>query len=429
MRLLSASVDGEVGGTVRAPPSKSYTHRAVFMASLSDGTSTIRDPLLAQDTLATIEGCSAFGATIRRGRGMLEVKGVPLPLTPRDVVDVRNSGTTLRILTSLLGCTRSGFSILTGDDSIKRRPMQPLLSALSGLGVDAWSALGNGCAPVIVKGGGMRGGTAEIEGSVSSQFVSSLLISSPLSREGVRISVRNPVSRPYIDTTIFLLQKFGVSVDREGYTSFRVEPQTYREAEVRIPGDFSSSSFLFAACALAGGSVRVGNLDPTQPQADSMILGIMQRLGIDVQLEQNTVAVKCDSERLAGCEVDLRDCPDLLPVLAVLGLKAESPVAIRGVGHARFKESDRIGTIVSELSKIGAELEETPDGVIIKPLKRVKKAVLDPHGDHRLFMAFFLASLLGKGIYVLGGDLASVSYPGFLRDMRRIGVMCEVRVV
>lgn len=419
---------GPLSGSVSVPPSKSYTHRAALMASLAAGVSKVRNPLLSRDTNATLAACAAFGARVEpTGRGV-EITGTR-PRLPDDVVNVENSGTTLRFMTSALSLSPEGYAILTGDSSIRRRPMQPLLDTLSRLGVKAWSSRGNGCAPVVVRTGGMRGGRASIRGDVSSQFVSSLLISTPLAERDTTLTVADAVSRPYIEMTLRLGRTFGVKVEGEGYSRFRVPAgQEYSPAEFTVPADFSSASFIVAAVAVAGGKVRIDNLDASLPQGDSRIVDIVREMGAKVASERGALVVSSDGDRLSGGRFDLGDTPDLLPVVSALALKSDSPVEVVGTAHARFKETDRIAIVAKELSKLGVAVEEREDGLLISPTRRrLEPALMDAHDDHRMFMAFSLASMLiPGGTPILGAESLDVSYPTFLEDIKRLGAKVKV---
>jgi 3-phosphoshikimate 1-carboxyvinyltransferase len=423
-RVLSA---GPLSGSVSVPPSKSYTHRAVLMASLalagSGRGSRIRNPLLSRDTNATVEACAAMGAAMERREGALTIKGTR-PRVPEDVVNVENSGTTLRFMTSAFSLAPDGYVVLTGDSSIRRRPMQPLLETLGQLGVQAWSSRGNGCAPVVVKAGGMRGGKASIRGDVSSQFVSSLLVSSPLAEIDTALKVADAVSRPYIEMTLRLGEIFGVRVRNKGYSEFEVPSgQEYRAADFTVPADFSSASFIVAAVAMVGGKATIENLDATLPQGDAKILDIARRMGAKVTEEKGRLVVAADGDMLTGGTFDLGDTPDLLPVVAALALRCDSPVEVVGTAHARFKETDRIAIVAKELAKLGASVKERRDGLRILPTKgRLQAAPLDAHDDHRMFMAFSLASMLiPGGAPIAGAESLDVSYPTFLEDIGRLG--------
>jgi 3-phosphoshikimate 1-carboxyvinyltransferase len=409
-------------GEIAVPPSKSYTHRAITMAALARGTSRVADPLISRDTNATILACQAFGARVEPEGDTLLVKGCA-PRTPEDVVNVENSGTTLRFMTSVLAVAPQGHSVLTGDASIRRRPMQPLLQTLKGLGVNAWSTRGNGCAPIIVEGGGLEGGEVEMRGDVSSQFVSSILISSPLARGETDLRVKGAVSRPYIEATLFLSRKFGINVERHGYERFVIPArQRYKPQRFTVPGDFSSASFVVAATALVGGSVVIRGLDSSVPQGDSLIIDIASKMGVAVRTEHDSLSVSSDGGMLTGGTFNLSDTPDLLPVVSVLALKCTSKVRVVGVAHARFKETDRIAVMAGELSKLGVGIAESADGLVIDPPRKLHSATLDAHDDHRMFMAFALASMLVPGgSPVVGVESLDVSYPGFLDDMKRLG--------
>jgi 3-phosphoshikimate 1-carboxyvinyltransferase len=431
---------GSLSGELVPPPSKSYTHRTALLASLAEeGTSTIRNPLFSRDTVATFEACRAFGASIVNSADVpsdLEIVGAK-PKTPSRVIDAENSGTTLRLMTSALALPSSGRSTITGDASLRRRPMQPLLDALGELGVRATSTGGNGCAPISVEAGGIKGGSATIAGEVSSQFVSSILISGLLAESDVSLVVTNAVSKPYIRATLDSASSFGARVESEGLHYFHIESgQRYRACNYVIPADFSSASFLAAAVAMVGGKIALLGLSSKLPQADSAIIDVLRVMGVGVHVESGgtvdgVMRVESDGKALTGGRFDLSDSPDLLPVLASMSLKCESPVEIVGCAHARNKETDRISTIAFELSKLGVKVEERRDGIIIHPLPRSPtRAVLDAHDDHRLFMAFCLISLLyPEGLPVLGAGSVDVSFPTFLEDMKKLGAVPTTKVL
>ena len=418
VRVLSR---GTLNGRVKPPPSKSYTHRAVVLASLAEGESHLTNVLFSRDTKATTSACTAMGARLTASGEGIRIVGAK-PRAPADVVNVENSGTTLRFMTSVLSLAKEGDSVLTGDSSIRSRPMQPLLDALGRLGVQAWSALKNGRAPIIVKGGGMKGGETKIRGDVSSQFVSSLLISSPMAEGSTTIAVEDAVSRPYLEATLATMKSFGVEVGRDEFSEFEVAPASYEPADFAVPSDFSSASFIMAAATVTGGSVKLENLNREYPQGDSAILEILKSMGVKVVTNGNSVTIKAEGGRLKGGKFDLRDTPDLLPVVSVLALKCDSPVEIVRTAHARFKETDRIAAVASELKKLGVEVEERSDGLLIPPPSKLRSAPLDAHDDHRMFMALSIASLLiPEGAPILGVESLDVSYPSFLEDLERLG--------
>jgi 3-phosphoshikimate 1-carboxyvinyltransferase len=415
-------------GVVEAPPSKPYTHRAYTAALLSDGVSRIINPLRSRDTDATRRACIHLGAEIEEGGSSVLVRGGEFRI-PDNVIDVGNSGTTLRLFTAISAHAPGGYVILTGDDSIRRRPMEPLLKALRMLGVECWSSKLNGTAPIIVRGGGMEGGEARIEGGISSQFISALIYASTRSRRGARIIVEGEmVSRPYIDASMAVLARFGFRVEREGYGFFEIEGgQRGAACEFMVPGDFGSAAFLMAGACLTGGDVVVRNLSLDMPQADAAIIDLLRMLGCRVEIMENAVRVYCAGKACGG-EFNLRDSPDLLPILACIAAKCSEEVVLRGVAHARFKESDRIMVMVRELAKLGVEAEPLPDGLRIRGKDGIEgRCMLDPHGDHRVFMALtMLAASTGRGCIVKDPEVAEVSYPQFLEHAMSLGLNVEV---
>jgi 3-phosphoshikimate 1-carboxyvinyltransferase len=274
-----------------------------------------------------------------------------------------------------------------------------------------------------VRGGGIKGGEVEIDGDISSQFISSLLISTPRAHGDTTLNVAGAVSKPYIDATLETLEKFSGRVRRNGYEMFFIEgDQDYGPVYFSVPGDFSSASFIMAAVAIAGGEVKVKGLNFDLPQGDSFFVEILRKLGVQVRLYTDSLLVRSDGGQIGGGTFDLMDTPDLLPVLSVLALRASEPMTIVGVAHARFKETDRIAVVAKEISKLGAKVEETPDGCTIFPPRRLTPGQLDAHDDHRFFMAFALASmLLPEGLAVEGVESIDVSYPAFLADIKRLG--------
>jgi 3-phosphoshikimate 1-carboxyvinyltransferase len=425
MKVVRVVQRGEVFGDVFAPPSKSYTHRAVFVASLAEGTSVINSPLISRDTRATIGAVMSFGASVEQQESSLLVEGLRRPRVPENVIDAMNSGTTLRIATAVASLADGGYTVLTGDESLRRRPMGPLLEALNQLGVEAWSTRGNGCAPVVVKGKGNIAGTCSIRGDVSSQFVSGLVVAGSASEGGLEVRMTGDVvSRPYIEATCEVVRRFGGRVSFEG-NEVKVEGGGLEPKEFTVPGDFGLASFLMAVPVLMGGSLRVWNLDRSLPQADAAILDVLSRMG--ARFREGRDHVELYGSELRGVEVDLRDAPDLLPVVAVLACFAEGETVVRGVRHARYKESDRITVLARELRKAGVDVEELSDGLVIRG-STLREAVLDPEGDHRLFMAFSILSLASQGkIATLGLESVDVSYPEFLRDLTSMGCEVEVR--
>lgn len=415
-------------GQITASSSKSYTHRAVILASLCNGKSKIENPLISRDTLATIESCKSLGATISIEKSMIIEGQLPLKV-PDNIIDVLNSGTTLRLVSSMSALTSKGYSIFTGDDSIRNRPMQPLLDALHSLGVRCWSTRLNGCAPLIIEGGGILGGSTTISGLISSQFLSSLLISAPLAQNKTLIKLSDKlVSRPYVDATLKVIQHFGGKIIKNNDESFKIPPlQNYTAQSFNVPGDFSSASFILAGAALSESEISVNGLNFQLPQGDESIINILKQMGaiVTVNTDKGEVIVQ-GTKNLLGGKFNLSNSPDLLPVVAILACKCKNEVFIHGVKHARFKETDRIAVLAKELPKLGVSIEELEDGLKIRGTNNLKQCTLNAHGDHRMAMAFTIIGLASQeGCKIIGFESVDISYPKFEEDIHSLGGKLE----
>lgn len=407
-----------ISGLVNASPSKSYTHRAIVMASLSKGTSTIKNALMCKDTMATIDAMRAFGATVKDDNGILNIRGGRMK-APSEPIDCMNSGTTLRLCCGIASLLDKNVT-LTGDESLKERPMKPLLNAFKELGVHAATT-----ADGIIIRGPNDGRWVHIKGDVSSQFISSLLISSPLKPRDTDIVITTQlVSKPYVDITLNMLSQFGI-IFNEMKDGYRVMGgQTYRPKQMYVvPGDYSSAAFMLAAGALAG-SVKVVGLDKNDVQGDKIIVDLLKEFGAEVQITESSVTVS--KAELNGIEADIGNCPDLFPILAVIGTQAVGDTKLYNAAHLKHKESDRIATVVSFLKSMGANIEEKEDGCIIHGKCELKGASINPRGDHRILMAAAVAALVAKGTTSIDdGDCYTVSYPRFLEDFKKLGVQVE----
>jgi 3-phosphoshikimate 1-carboxyvinyltransferase len=379
---------------------------------------------MSRDTIASIDACRAFGTKIKKTDKGLIVSGNSTLKIPDDVINVENSGTTMRFVTAISSLLKKGHVIITGDDSIRKRPMGPLLSALQQLGVNSYSATENDKAPIIVQGGGIMGNHISIDGSISSQFISGILIAGVCAESGISLSVTGKqVSRSYIESTINVMTKFGARVEKsKDYRKYNVSFNRYIPTTFTIPGDFSTAALLLSAGVLAGGEITVTNLDFSLPQGDSKILEILKKIGAIISIEKKKGIVKATGTReLDGGEFDLSDTPDLLPVVAILSLKSRNPVRIYGVSHTRYKETDRLKIIATEFRKFGAEIKILPDEITIAAPKKLRNAHINSHNDHRLFMSFVIASMMTEKSIVDGVESVDVSYPSFIQDMKTVG--------
>ena len=431
--ILKVKNISSIGGVVKAPPSKSYSHRAVILATLAKGTSKLYDMLYSEDTLASIRVCKALGAEITKEDDYLEVVGTggKLHNSSKEPIDLANSGTTLRLMTSVSALSDNDV-ILTGDDSLKTRPMGLLMNALEPLGINTESLNGNEKAPILIKPG-YHGGETNIYGNVSSQFISSIIISSPLSEQGVTLYVLPEFkSKPYVDMTLDIMKKFGVktlsgyylkheSCDKEHKSckidEFKIKRQNYVACDYTVEGDYSSASYLLALIAINGGKAKILNLFKKSKQGDKLILDILEKMGAKIKRFDDYVEIESDG-KLKAIDINLSNAPDLLITVAVLAAMAEGTSNITGVAHARVKETDRIDTTCRELEKLGCKLEEFEDGMSITG--GVNSGVVDSHADHRLAMAFSLVGLR-HDIEITNGEVFDVSFPNFIEAMGELG--------
>ncbi|MDE1763497.1 MAG: 3-phosphoshikimate 1-carboxyvinyltransferase [Thaumarchaeota archaeon] len=406
-----------LSGTISCPPNKSYTHRAVFLASLAKGSSTIRNVLLSRDTIATINACRIFGAKITADGSTLRVEGTGSVSPTGTEVDASNSGTTIRISAAIASLSDTKIT-LSGDASLKKRPMQPLLDALVKLGARCTSD--NGTPPLTVTGR-IPGGSTSIAGSVSSQFISALLITAPKTEKGITLEIEGDlVSKPYLDATIATMKKFGANVDVViPYKKYGIRKQDYVPADFTVPADFSSMALLLSAAVLVGNNMEISAPVGDLPQGDKEMISHLEKMGVRISIG-DTVRVTVPA-KISGGRFDLSNTPDLLPPMAILALRASGPVEIYNVRHARFKETDRIAILARELAKIGLGVTEKEDGLILESSKSLKGADLDSADDHRLFMAFCIAGMFVGNCTVTDPESVDVSYPDFIKEMSRIG--------
>ncbi len=425
---MRVSIDkSSIKGEVFAPPSKSYTHRAVTLAALSKE-SIVRHPLISADTLATVKASEMFGTSVEREKDKLIIHGVNgKPNIPDDVIDAANSGTTLRFMTAVAALT-DGITVLTGDASLRTRPNGPLLEVLNQLGVKACSTRGNERAPLVVKGG-LKGQDVSIDGSISSQFISALLITCPLAENSTILSIKGKLkSRPYVDVTLEMLELAGVKIqtDDSNGTRFIIPgKQRYDFKDYTVPGDFSSASYLLAAAALTDGSeVTVKNLFPSR-QGDKVIIEILKQMGANItwDKEAGNVTVR-GGRKLKAITFDAGATPDLVPTVAVLAAAAEGTSRIENAEHVRYKETDRLRALATELPKLGVNLKEERDSLTITGGKLHGASV---HGwdDHRIVMALALAGMVAGNTTIDTTESVSISYPNFFKDMRNLGAKIE----
>ena len=411
----------EIDGDIECPANKSYTHRAIFLASLAIDKSIIKNILRSGDTNATINACKNFGVEIKDVGDDITVTSASVLKLHSNTIDAANSGTTIRIAAAISALANDKI-VLTGDSSLKKRPMQPLLDALESLGAQCTSS--NGSPPISVKGR-IKGGEVKIPGNISSQFISALMITAPKLENGLVININSKlVSKPYIDATIAIMKKFGVDVETNTpYKKYIIPEQNYKATTITIPSDFSSLALLLVAAVLLGENLTIKASTGSMPQADEAIIDILEMMGVIITLNKNTIKIK-SPEKLDGGKFDLSNSPDLIPAIAILSLKASKPIEIFNVEHARYKETDRIAIIARELSKLGIKVEEKKDGLILNNSNSLTSANLNSENDHRLFMAFCIAGMYVGNCTISDPESVDISYPDFISEMKRIG--CKI---
>lgn len=407
-----------INGDAPIPGSKSHTVRALVFAALARGRSVIKSPLKSSDTLSCLKMVRGFGARVEDISGDWIVEGIRGGMkAPDDIIDVGNSGTSLYIGIGAASLA-DGWTFFTGDHQIRNRPADKLIESINDLGGRAFSSRSNGRPPLAVKGP-ITGGETTIE-AVTSQYLTSLLMAAPLAAGDTRINVPLLNERPYVEMTLDWLDRLGIKYVNDDFKNFFIPGgQSYPPFERAVPADFSSAAFFLAAGALAGGEVVLKGLDFSDTQGDKAVVDILKEMGADIRIEDSSVYVKGGA--LKGGEFDLNAIPDALPILSVAGCFAEGETRLVNVPQARLKETDRIAVMRSELQKMGADIEERPDGLIIKhsPLKGTRVRGWD---DHRVVMSLSVAGMIAEGETVIDtAESVSVTFPEFYELMRGLG--------
>ncbi|MBJ7449116.1 MAG: 3-phosphoshikimate 1-carboxyvinyltransferase [Parachlamydiales bacterium] len=412
----------QLHGAITVPSSKSHTLRAILFASIAKGTSEIDSYLESTDQITMIMACRQLGAKIIKDGKKLIITGIAGQFKTLDnVVDAGNSGIVLRFIGALCGLM-DGYTVITGDESIRhRRPAQPLIDGINQLGGKAVSTKNDGKAPLIIKGK-MRSGLCRIDGQ-DSQPVSGLLIASTLLEGSTTIHVQNPGETPWVDMTLQWLRRFGAQVDCENYSKYVIQGNIqYNCFNTIVPGAFCSASFPLVAAVITGSELTLNNLDVHDCQGDKKIIDLLQAMGSNIEIDSKNKRVHVlKGPGLKGIKIDINECIDALPILAVLGCCAEGETQLINGTIARSKESDRIHSMALMLKKMGAHIVENFDGLTIKPSK-LKGAVVESFKDHRIALALSVAGLVAEGETVIEGvECVDKTYPQFADEMRQQG--------
>jgi 3-phosphoshikimate 1-carboxyvinyltransferase len=400
---------------VAVPGSKSYTNRALLVAALAEGESSLTGALFSDDTDYMVQSLRKLGVGVEAdqatARFVVPGNGGKIPVDNAELY-IGNSGTTSRSIISYVALGDGAF-VVDGDEPMRTsRPISDLLEALSRLGVDARSRFDNGCLPVDVRARGFKGGKTQLDASKSSQFLTSLMLAGPHTQEGLDIEMLGEFKTQYIDITMAVMRAFGAEVEHENYRRFRIAGgQCYQARDYAIEPDASNASYFFAAAALTGGRVRIDDITADSAQGDIRFVDVLEQMGCTVNRDDKGIEV-IGPKKLKGIDVDMKAISDTSLTLAAIAPFAEGPVHIRNVEHSRWQETDRVAAMATELRRLGVEVEEHQDGISVSP-SQPQPAAVDTYEDHRVAMSFALVGLKVPGIRINDPGCVSKTFPTY----------------
>ncbi len=406
-----------VVGSIRPPGSKSITNRALVVAALADGTTTLTGVLDSRDTEVMIDSLQRLGIQVAHERAshraVVTGAGGRIPAREADLW-LENSGTSIRFLTAMCALG-SGHYRLDGNTRMRERPIGDLLRSLRSFGIDARSELGTDCPPVLLEATGLNGGVTTVKADVSSQFLSAILMAAPAARETVEIRLAGElVSVPYVIMTLDVMAAFGVLADRGMPGVYRIAPQTYRARTYDIEPDASAASYFFATAAVTGGTVTVEGLSANALQGDVRFADALEQMGCKVVRKPDALTVTGGA--LRGVDIDMNAISDTAQTLACVAPFADGPTRIRNVKHMRFKETDRVAAVVTELKRLGLRADEHEDGMTIYP-GPVRPATVATYDDHRMAMSFAVLGLRAPGVVIADPGCTAKTYPKYFDDL------------
>ncbi|WP_312018674.1 3-phosphoshikimate 1-carboxyvinyltransferase [Streptomyces sp. I05A-00742] len=418
----------DTGLTARIPGSKSCTNRALLLAAAAPGTSAVRAPLVSDDTLTFRDALAALGAGVSATPNdeCWEITGLGRGPAVGARVWCADAGTAARFLPPF-AATGTGEFVFDGSGQLRARPLWPLADALVGLGARVRTAAGED-ALIRVTAQGLDGGEIGLDSSLSSQYLSGLLMAAPLMRTPLVVRVHRLVSRPYIDMTLGLMRRFGADVTEDADGRIEVRPGTYTPVDLVIEPDASTASYVFAAAAVTGRTVTVPGLGTGSLQGDLRFADVLRRTGADVRIGVSSTTVTGTGRLRGGFSVDMGEISDTFMTLAAIAPLADAPITITGVAHARLKESDRISAVAGNLRACGIRAEEGPDWITVHPGVPLPVRVAC-HRDHRIAMAFSVLGLGAPGVIALDDPgCVGKTFPGFHNEMRRLFPAYELPV-
>lgn len=420
--MIVTASPGPIDADVRLPGSKSYTNRALIVAALANGESTLAHALFSEDTRYMASALRALGIEVEESIAdeVIRVKGGSGNIkAPNADLFIGNSGTSSRFLTALVALGHGRYRI-DGIARMRERPIAPLLTALRQLGVSARDETGNGCPPVVVESSGFEGGTADIPGNISSQFISALMMVAPITPRGIDLRiVGDLVSRPYLDLTANVMAAFGAQTEViSNQRIFVPGNQHYVGRAYDIEPDASGASYFFAAAALTGGRVKVMALSRSSAQGDLKLVDVLAQMGCAIHWHADGVEVHGPA-RLHGVDIDMGEMSDVAQTLAAIAPFADSPVRIRGISHIRHKETDRISAVTTELRRLGATVTEHDDGWEIWP-SALHPALVHTYDDHRMAMSFAVTGLRVADLSIADPSCVAKTFPDFFERFGRL---------
>jgi 3-phosphoshikimate 1-carboxyvinyltransferase len=412
-------LDKPPDATVRVPGSKSVTNRALLVAALADGPSTIKNPLFSDDSYWLMDALVrlGIGLTADRDGGEVRVKGSGGEIPASDVnLFVGNAGTVARFLPPALALGPGPYTV-DGAPRMRERPVSDLVDSMRQLGAAVEYTRDTGNFPLRIPGGGIRGGEATVSGTKSSQFASGLLMAAPYADAPVRLRVEGRKHWPYIGITIAVMRAFGVNVV-EALDLFSVQPAVYTPIDYEVEPDASAASYLMAAAAVTGGRVKICGLGSASPQGDLRFADVLQAMGCKVEITPDSIAV-IGPQHLRGVDVDMNAFSDTMMTLAAIAPFADGPTTIRNVAHTRLQETDRLSAVATELDRLGLTTHQTPSSIRIIP-QTPEPAVVRTYGDHRMAMAFAVTGLVAPGIKIKDPGCVTKTFPGFFDRLEEL---------
>lgn len=397
---------------IQVPGSKSYTHRCLIAAALSDGPCTLVNALDSEDTRLTAQALHQMGIAISWQGRTVSAKGAGGKIqASKDAIYLGNSGTSMRLLAAVAALSQHVYR-LEGTERMHERPVKELLYGLEQIGINAYALHGNGCPPIIIEGGTFNANHVELDCQVSSQYLSGMLLIAPYIKGGLDIVVtRGPVSKPYVDMTVDIMERQGIRLEREGYEHFAIAGgQIYTSGEYEVEPDGSQAGYFWAAAAVTGGLSRVNGVSLSSCQGDVKLALLLEKMGC--RLIEDSQGITVIGGALNGIDVDMADMPDVVPTLAVVAAFAVGRTVIRNVAHLRAKESDRLAAVAAELSKMGIDVSVTDDGLAIDG-GSPRGAEIDTYDDHRIAMSFAVAGLKVPGVHIKEEMCVKKSFPNF----------------